>query len=303
LVVVDKEILKKYMKAGKINQEVKDYARKQLKPGLKVLDLAENIEKMIKDKRAGLAFPVNISINDIAAHYTPDINDTLIFKEEDLVKVDIGVHIDGYIADSAFSVRLGEKTDPLIKAAEDALEKFIKTIRPGKTIEEMSKLVDEVVTSHGFNPVRNLAGHSIEQYTQHGGLSIPNGAVPIKDEIKEGTVLGMEVFATEGEGIVKESSPTLIYMFLQPKPVRLRESKKILELIFDKFKTLPFARRWLKDVGSPVSLHLALKELVNKDVLREYPPLRERSQGLVAQAEETIIVQNKPIITTRSKKN
>jgi len=296
---MEKEIIEKYQKAGKICQEVKDFARAQLKPGLKVLDLAENIEKMIKDKGGEPAFPVNISLNDIAAHYTPDIDDTLTLKDDDLIKVDIGVHVDGYIGDTAFSVRLGEKSDPLIKAAEDGLETFIKTIRPGKTVGEMSALVEEIVLSHGVNPVRNLAGHSLEQYTQHGGLSIPNGHIPSKEEIKEGQVLGMEVFTTNGEGLVKESSPTLIYMLIQPKPVRLNESRKILQLVLEKFQTLPFARRWLKGIGSQVMLQLALKELVNKEVLREYPPLRERSNGLTAQAEETIIVLDKPIITTR----
>jgi len=297
---VEKEILEKYKQAGKINQEVKAFARKQLKPGLKVLDLAEKIEKLIKEKGAEIAFPVNISLNDIAAHYTPDIDDTLTLKEGDLVKVDVGTHIDGYIGDSAFSVRLGEKSDVLIKAAEDALEQFIKVVRPGKTIDELSLLIEEVVTSHGVNPVRNLAGHALEHYRQHGDLSIPNGHVPIKQELKEDQALGMEVFTTSGEGLVKESSPVLIYMFLQPKPVRLRESRKILQLISDKFLTLPFARRWLKNVGSPIRLQLALKELVDREVLREYPPLREKSHSLVAQAEETIIVQDKPIITTRS---
>ena len=297
---MEKEVLEKYLKAGKICQEAKDLARKELKPGLKVLDLAEKIEKLIRDREAGIAFPVNISINDIAAHYTPDINDTLTFKEGDLVKVDVGVHVDGYIGDTAFSVKLGEESHPLIKASKDALEQFIKTIRPGKTVGEMSRLIDEVVTNHGFNPIRNLAGHSVEQYIQHGGLSIPNGHIPSNEEIKEDQVLGMEVFTTDGEGLVKESSPTLIYMFLQPKPVRLNESRKILELIFDEYKTLPFARRWLKDIGSPVRLHLALKELVDRGVLREYPPLREKSFKPVAQTEETIIVQDKPIITTRS---
>jgi len=297
---VEKEILEKYKQAGKINQEAKAFARKQLKPGIKVLDLAEKIEKLIKEKGAGIAFPVNISINDIAAHYTPDIDDTLTLKDGDLVKIDIGTHIDGYIGDSAFSVRLGEKSDVLIKAAEDALEQFIKEVRPGKTVDELSLLVEEVVTSHGVNPVRNLAGHSLGHYRQHGDLSIPNGHVPIKQELKEDQALGMEVFTTNGEGLVKESSPVLIYMFIQPKPVRLRESRKILQLVSDKFLTLPFARRWLKNVGSSVSLQLALKELVNKEVLREYPPLREKSHSLVAQAEETIIVHDKPIITTRS---
>jgi len=296
---MEKEILKNYLKAGKICQEAKDLARKELKSGLKVLELVEKIEKLIKDKEGGIAFPVNVSINDIAAHYTPDINDTLTFKEGDLVKIDIGVHVDGYIGDTAFSIKLGEKSHPLIEASKDALGQFIKIINPGKTVGEMSKLIDEVVTSHGFNPIRNLAGHSVEQYMQHGGLSIPNGHIPSSEEIKEDQVLGMEVFTTDGEGMVKESSPTLIYMFLQPKPVRLNESRKILQLIFDEYKTLPFARRWLKDVGSPVRLHLALKELVDREVLREYPPLREKSFKPVAQTEETIIVQDKPIITTR----
>jgi methionyl aminopeptidase len=297
---MEKEILEKYVKAGKINQEAKTFAREQLKPGLKVLDLAEKIEKMIIDKGGGIAFPVNISLNDITAHYTPDINDTLTLKDGDLVKVDIGVHIDGFIADSAFSVRLGEKSNTLIKAAEDALEQFIKEIRPGKTVDEMSKLIEDVVVSYGVNPVRNLAGHTLEQYVQHGGLSIPNGHIASKEKIEEGQVLGMEVFTTNGEGFVKESSPTLIYMLVLPKPVRLRESRKILELVVDKYKTLPFARRWLKGIGNPAMLHLALKELVGKEVLHEYPPLRERSNGLTAQAEETIIVLDKPIITTRS---
>jgi len=296
---MEKEILENYLKAGKICQEAKDLARREIKPGMKVLELAEKIEKLIKGKNAGIAFPVNLSINDIAAHYTPDINDALTFKEGDLVKVDIGVHVDGFIGDTAFSVKLGENSHPLIEASKDALEQFIKEIRPGKTVGEMSKLIDEVVTSHGFNPIRNLAGHSVEQYLQHGGLSIPNGFIPSNEEIKEDQVLGMEVFTTDGEGAVKESSPTLIYMFLQPKPVRSNESRKILQLIFDEYKTLPFARRWLKDVSSPVRLHLALKELVDREIIREYPPLREKSFRPVAQTEETIIVQDKPIITTR----
>ncbi len=297
---MNKEILKKYKRAGKINQEAKVLARKLLKPGLKVLGLAEKVEKFIKEKGAGIAFPTNISINDIAAHYTPDINDTLTLKEGDLVKVDIGTHIDGYIGDSAFSVRLGEKSDPLIQASKDALEQFIKTVRPGKTIDELSLLVEEVVTSHGVNPVRNLAGHSVEQYTQHGGLSIPNGHVPIKQELKEGTAIGMEVFTTTGEGVVKESSPTLIYMLKTPKPVRSREARKILKLILEEYQTLPFARRWLKHIGTQVGLQLALRELVSKEILHEYPPLREKSNAPVAQAEETIIVQDKPIITTKA---
>ena len=296
---MEKEILENYKKAGAIHKEVREFAIKEVKEGVSTLELAEKIEKMIKDKGVGIAFPVNLSINDIAAHYTPDIGDTLKFQEGDLVKVDIGVHVNGYIADAATSVSIGDQDKGLIKAAEDAVDQFIKEIRPDKTVGEMSTLVEEVVLSHGFNPIRNLAGHNVEQYVEHGGLSIPNGKIPSDVKIQEDTVLGMEVFTTTGEGWVKESSPTFIYMFKQLAPVRLRESRKIIEKIGEEYKTLPFAKRWLKDVTTPLRLHLSLRELENRDVIRGYPPLREKSGAKVAQHEETIIVQDKPIVTTR----
>lgn len=296
---MEKEIIEKYKSAGKIHQEAKKLARRLLHDGVKVLDIAEKIENMIKERGAGIAFPVNVSINDIAAHYTPDIDDNLTLHEGDLVKIDIGVHVDGYIADSAFSVCIGERSHPLIQAAEDALNEVIKTIRPGVTVGELSGLIEEVVRSHGVNPIRNLAGHSLERYVQHGDLSIPNGRTSSTKEIKEGTAIGMEVFTTNGEGLVKESSPTLIYMFLQPKPLRLKESRRIMGLIEENFKTLPFARRWLKNIGTRAQLQLALKELISRGVIREYPPLREKSHAPVAQAEETILVLKKPIVTTR----
>ena len=296
---MEKEVLENYQKAGAIHKEVREFAVKEVKEGVKVLELAEKIEKMIKDKGGEIAFPVNLSINDIAAHYTPDADETLTFKNGDLVKVDIGVHVDGYIADAATSVSIGGQDQELIKAAEDAVNQFIKEIKPGKTVGEMSSLVEEVVFSHGVNPIRNLAGHDMGQYLEHGGLSIPNGKIPSNVEIPEDTALGMEVFTTTGDGMVNESSPTLIYMFTQLRPVRLRESRKIIEKIGQEYKTLPFAKRWLKDVTTPLRLHLALRELENREVIRGYPPLREKTHAKVAQHEETIIVQNKPIVTTR----
>jgi methionyl aminopeptidase len=295
---MEKEILEKYKKAGEISQRAKDAARKETKEGVKILDIAEKVETLIK-KEAGLAFPINISINDFAAHYTPDINDTLILKNGDLVKLDIGVHVDGYIADTAFSVKIGDKSDVLIEASEDALKQFLDFVSPEKTIEELTTLVEDVVTSYGVKPVRNLAGHSLDQYVQHGKKSIPNSKVPIKEKLKEDDVIAMEVFTTNGEGYVVESAPSLIYMFVKPGAVRLRESKLILQRVIDEYKTLPFAKRWLKDICSPLKLHMALRELSERGIVHEYFPLREKSKGMVAQTEETIIIKDKPIITTK----
>lgn len=293
----EKEI-KNYIKAGEIAREAKKIAREELKEGIKILDFAEKIEGFIKNQ-ANLAFPINISINDFAAHCTPDINDNSIFNQGDLVKVDLGVQVDGYIADTAFSVKLGEKDNILIKASEEALQEFIDNISPGKTIDEMTKIVQEVVESYGVKTVKNLAGHSLEQYVQHGRLSIPNIHINNKQEFKDGDIIAMEIFTTNGEGFVVESSPVLIYMFVRPNALRLGESKIILNKVIEEYKTLPFAKRWLKDLASPIKLHMALREMVDRGILHEYPPLRERGRGLVAQTEETIIIKEKPIITTR----
>ncbi|MEM5799119.1 MAG: type II methionyl aminopeptidase [Candidatus Aenigmatarchaeota archaeon] len=295
---MDKATEEKYIKAGEIAKKAKELARQELKAGVKIIDFAEKIEDFIK-KEAGLAFPINISINEFAAHCTPDINDDSVFKEGDLIKVDLGVQVDGYIADTAFSVKLDEENNILIKASEDALQEFIDNISPGKTIDEMTKIVEEVVQSYGVKTVKNLAGHSLEQYIQHGGLSIPNMHINSKHQFKEGDIIAMEIFTTNGEGFVIESSPTVIYMFVRPNALRLNESKIILDKIIEQYKTLPFAKRWLKELTSPVKLHMALREMVERGVLHEYPPLRERGRGLVAQTEETIIVKDKPIITTR----
>ncbi len=295
---MDEKVLENYIKAGEVAKKAKELARKELKPGIKVLDFVEKIEEFIK-KEAALAFPVNISINDYAAHCTPDINDETVFKETDLVKVDLGVQVDGYIADTAFSVKFDERSNVLIKASEEALEEFINNIAVGKTIGEMTRIVEDVVKSYGIKTIKNLAGHSLDRYMQHGGLSIPNTYVNSKYQFKEGDVIAMEVFTTNGDGFVVESSPTLIYMFLRQGPVRLKETKILMEMISQQYKTLPFAKRWLKDVTSPVKLHMALREMVERGILHEYPPLRERGRGLVAQTEETIILKEKPIVTTR----
>src|SRR3989338_2311461 len=296
---MEKEVLEKYKKSGDVAARAKILAKKEIKDNTKALDLVENIENFIK-KEADLAFPVNLSINDMAAHCTPDFDDQTVLKTGDLVKLDLGTQVDGYIADTSVCVRIGESSDPLIKASQDALDSFIKELSPGKTIGELSTLVDEIVVSHGFNPVRNLAGHSLDQYTQHGHLSIPNNKSTLQYKFKEDDVIAMEVFTTNGEGWVVESSPTLIYMFVKLGAIRLKESKFVLKKVVENYKTLPFAKRWLRDTCNPVSPHMALKELVTKGIIVEYPPLREKARGDVAQTEETLIVKDKPIITTKN---
>jgi len=287
---MEKEELENYEKANKIAEEVVGYAKKMDLVNRKVLDITEELENVIRTLGGKPAWPVNILINEIAAHYTPDVNDTLVLKENDLVKIDIGVQIDGYISDNAFAVCVGKASHPLIEASEKGLEEAIKLIKPGTKIYEISQVVEDTVNSFGFNTIRNLCGHAVERFNQHAHPSIPNGKNTIKEEIQPEQVIAMEVFSTNGSGWVVESSPTLIFKYKQDKPVRLWEARQLLEMSKFQFETLPFTRRWIKDI-SPLKFDMAIRQLLEADALYEYPPLKEENNGLVAVTEKTIIIK------------
>lgn len=288
---MEKEVLKNYKKARYVSDKVIVFAKKLLKENEKIFEIVEKVENKIKELGAGLAFPVNISINHIAAHYTPDIEDDTTLKVGDLVKVDIGVHSNGYIWDRAFTICIGKKEHPLIEASKRGLEEAVKLIKPGIRVYEISELVEDTIKDLGFNPVHNLCGHGLERYNQHTSPTIPNGKNNIQDEIKAGQVIAMEVFTTDGAGLVKESSPTLIYKYKQEKPVRMREARQILKIAKEDFEKLPFAKRWLSRMMTRLKIDLALKQLIEIDALVGYPVLKEETGGKVAQTEDTIIVK------------
>lgn len=287
---MEKEELESYEKAFKISEQAVGYVRKIDLTNRKILEIAEEIENVIKTLGGKPAWPVNILINEIAAHYTPDINDTTVLKEGDLVKIDIGVQVNGYICDKAFSLCVGQKTHPLIEASEKGLGEALKLIKPGTKIFEISEVVESTVNSFGFNTIRNLCGHAVERYNQHAHPSIPNGKNTIKEELQADQVIAMEVFATNGSGLVKESTPVLIFKYKEDRPVRLWEARQILNKAKIQFETLPFTRRWIKDI-STLKFDMAMRQLVEADAVYEYPPLKEESNGLVAVTEETVIIK------------
>jgi len=288
---MDEEVKKKYRKAFEISEEVLAYARGLVSENVKVLDVAEKIEGKITGLSGSIAFPVNISINEIAAHYTPDINDGLLLKGGDIVKIDAGVHIDGYIADRAFTVFVGGKSHPLIEASEKAVAEAVKMLKPGVRVFEISDVIVDVIDEFGFTPIQNLCGHGLDQYVQHASPTIPNGRNTIKEKIESGQAIAMEVFTTDGTGSVKESSPTLIYRYLQDRPVRMPEARKILDAAKNNFEGLPFAKRWLAKTAGGFKLDFALRQLVEGGALEGYPVLKEEGGGMVAQHETTVIVE------------
>lgn len=287
---MDSEIKKKYEKAQTISDKARELARKELKEGASVLKLGENVENEIKESGGKLAFPINISINEVAAHYTPDINDALKFKEGDMVKIDVGVQIEGYIWDAAFTKKIGNDKDPIIQASEQALEAAIKIIKPSVRVCEISEAVESTVEKFGLKSIENLCGHGLEQYVQHAPPTIPNARNNIQTELQEGKAIAMEVFTTDGAGYVKEGSETFIYRYLQNKPVRSQEARKILVMAKDNFEGMPFASRWVQSIATGMRLQIAFDELVNAGCLEAYPILKEGGNGKVAQTETTILL-------------
>jgi len=283
------ELLEHFRKAEKISTEVIQFAKPLVKADDKILDIAETIENKIRELGGKPAWPVNISINEIAAHYTPEINDTIVLKEGDLVKVDVGVQVNGCPWDRAFTVCVGKKSHPLIEASQKALDEALKTMKTGTKVFEISEVTETTVSNLGFNVVRNLSGHGISQYHQHAHPMIPNSRNTIQDALESGKVYAMEVFSTNGSGVVIESSPTGIFKYHEDKPVRLWEGRKILDIAKKDFDQLPFCKRWIKDI-SPVKLDMALRQLAEVGAIETYPPLKEKSNGLVAQTEETVII-------------
>jgi len=292
---MDDTIYGKYRRAGKIAAEARDYGAGLIKPGVSFLEVANLVESMILKRKAGLAFPVNISINEGAAHYSPRHDDILVFKKGNVVKLDVGAHIDGYIADTATTVEVETNNySNMIKASNDALDNAIGLVKAGVDFSEIGKIVEETIKSYGYKPINNLSGHSLEQYKLHSGMSVPNVSnTHSKIKPKEGDVLAIEPFATNGEGRVVSGGGSNIYLCnksLRSKLIRDNKSKNLFDKLMVKFKTLPFAQRWCEDL-LPNGGNLALKKLSFLGFIKHYPQLIEAKGGTVTQKEHTVIVK------------
>ncbi|MCL2142597.1 MAG: type II methionyl aminopeptidase [Methanimicrococcus sp.] len=289
------EIYDKYRAAGKIHQQIMEEARDKIKIGMSLYDYACFIDNRIIELGGKSAFPVNISINEEAAHDTAVLNDSRIFGE-DVVKVDVGVHIDGYIADGAMTIDLSGKQTALVKASEEALKAAIDIIKAGTNTFEIGAAIEDTIVGLGFQPVRNLMGHGVSQYMAHTEPSVPNCRFTHGTaELRAGETIAIEPFATDGEGYVDNGHIKEIYSQKQRKSTRLPQVRKVLTQI-EEYKGLPFAKRWL---GSD-KIEFALNQLEKENILISYPVLVEVSGGLVSQAEHTVIVtENGCEVTTR----
>lgn len=278
------EIHERYVQAGRVAREILKAGADRIKPGVPLLEVGTFVETMTADEGLGIAFPVNISLNEAAAHDTPSPGDERTFSPGDMVKLDIGVHLDGYIADTACTVDLGDQP-ALREASIAARDAAIAAVKPGVSIGTLGAIVAQEIGSRGFRPIANLTGHGLDQYCLHMGPNVPNIAGTGGAILEEDMVIAIEPFATTGTGFVHDGRRVEIYSQMVRRPVRLPAARKILGEI-DGRNGMPFARRHLK-VQKP---ELALSRLVHEGILRSYPMLADVAGSFVSQAEHTLIV-------------
>ncbi len=294
---MDDETLQKYLQAGKIAAEALQFGKSLIKPEAKVINILDKVENKITELGGQPAFPAQISLNEFAAHSCSDINDQTILNDQ-VIKLDVGVHVDGFIGDNALTVDLSGKYTDLVKASKEALAAALKVVGPGTTLSEIGKEIHDVITSYNYAPVKNLSGHGLGEYNIHTYPSIPNFNNNNNTELEEGQVIAIEPFASTGAGIVQESSPATVFTLVDDRPVRDPITRSILQEI-KKYKGLPFAKRWLERKFTTPKTNFALRTLIRNDSLKQHPPLVDQNRGIISQAEHSVIVGEDNVFITK----
>ena len=288
--------MEEYIRAGKIAAEVREYARKKYHVGRTLLEICEELERMIRERGGKPAFPCNVSLNDIAAHYTAEPNDDNEVRDGDVLKIDIGVHIDGYIADTAVTTCYNPAYESLVNATEQALQEAIRIVKAGINASDIGKVIEDTAKRFGFMPIHNLTGHSLAQYTVHAGKSIPNIRTYTGFSLQADEAYAIEPFFTtkEGTGLVVNGRTKNIFSLVSRKKSNDKDADKLKDEIWNRFKTLPFAARWL-DYDTKY-LNKMLNILLKKKIIKAYPILVEGNGQIVAQAEHTVIPKDNNVI-------
>lgn len=285
------EDLEKWRKAGKIAAEALMFGKKLIKPGAKLIDVADAIDQKIVELGAQPAWPSQLSLNEVAAHYTADPEQDTVLTDQ-IVSLDVGAHIDGCVGDTACTVDLSGKHAKLVQAVKDALRNAIKTVKVGVQIREIGKVIEETIKKHGFQPIKNLSGHGISKWEIHDSPSIPNYDNQDKTVLQKEQIIAIEPFATTGGGSVDEAERGNIFSLVAPKPVRSPFARDVLAHIAQNYKNLPFTTRWLTRVFGTAKTNLGLKELMQAGSLHAHAPLVEVSKGMVSVYEKTLLVDD-----------
>jgi len=288
----DEEALEKFKLSGKILRETREEIKNFVQEDMPIIKICEKAEGLIRKKGGKPAFPCNVSINEIAAHYTSPPNDDKKVPKKSLVKVDIGVHVDGYVTDTAVTICFNPEHESLAETAERAVKVAIDNISPGMPTSKLGTIIEKTIKSRGFKPISNLTGHQVGRYLVHAGTSIPNVSQLSSSKIMLGEVYAIEPFVTipNAVGRVEDGEEVTIFRFFKSKSLKNPYAKKLLKYIEENFRTLPFTERWLHNVVPNENYREAFRELLSSKAITGYPIFIEISRKPVAQAEHTVLM-------------
>jgi len=288
----DEKAFDKFRLSGRILRETREEIKTSVHEGMPIIEICEKAESMIRKKGGKPAFPCNVSINEIAAHYTSPPDDRKRIPEKSVVKVDIGAHVDGYVTDTAVTICFDPEYESLADTAECALEAAIKSLQPGMATGKLGATIENAIKTRGFKPISNLCGHQIGRYIIHTGTSIPNVPQLSFSKFKLGGIYAIEPFVTTANaaGRVENGDEATIFRFVKSRSLADPHAKKLLTHIENNFRTLPFAERWLQGIVPEENYKGAFRELLKSKVLMQYPVFVEASRQTVAQAEHTVLI-------------
>lgn len=293
---MNSDYIKNALHAGKIAKEVRSFGASLIQTGASYNNIIEKIiEKINSYPDCVPAFPPQIAINEVAAHFLPEPGTDIILNNE-LVSLDIGVCYKGAIGDCAISIDLSGENQKLVDASRMALLEAQKILKVGLPIRKIGEKIDEVITTHGFVSVKNLSGHGLGEYQIHTSPSIPNYDNHNEQVLEPNMTFAIEPFASNGAGLIYDAGNPYIFSFVQKRPVRSPITKAVLHTILQK-NGLPFSFHELMSAGHSIGkIKLALAELMRLGIITGHAPLIDKKKGFVSQAENTIVIDENGIV-------
>lgn len=307
------------IKGANIHKETAKYIRSIIKPNICLRDIAILTENKIKELTnfnintpidKGIGFPIGLSINNCAAHYTPNYGEKdIILDYNDIIKIDYGVHFNGTIIDSAFTIHFNPKYDSFINISKSITNYAVSLCGPDVVLGDIGKDIEEYIQSkeveiddkiYKLNIMRELTGHMIANYKIHAGKAVPNIAINYPVRMKEFEYYAIEPFITTGNGSSVYKLPNSHFMLNDIKSNKLnhllKEEKELFNIINTNYSTLPFCQRWLYELNQNINYDKLLENLEKKKVINSYPPIYGCNNSIISQFEHTIFIKENGIL-------
>ena len=285
------EEIEKWKEAGKLARDALNFGKTLIENEKKMLNVTEKIESYVRKHGGELAFPTNLAVNNVGAHWTPSSKSKEVFRKGDVVKLDVGVHIEGYIGDNALTVEIDTNNyEKMIEASREALNAAINVAIAGVNVGVIGHAVQDKIEQYGYRPIANLTGHRIKRYNLHSGISIPSVRERGGPSLTNGDIIAIEPFVTDGAGRVGGKRNSNIYHLRQIRKIRDEKATELMIEIRDRYKGLPFAERWLHEIQEDATKNL--QKLMRAGIVSYYPVLDELGKGIVSQSEHTLLITN-----------